>query len=155
MRNKNAKVSDPNSFVSCAGSDVHVLYSSRIMPDGSIKLTPCGKESISELINAQAKFTDISFIVNRLMAGDTSVIRNDSFYADLYEAPKSLAEAMQIQLDAERSFYNLPVDIREKFNNNYRLWIMDAGSEEWKSKMNIAANEVIEKESEVISEQEQ
>lgn len=155
MRNKYAKVSDPNSFISCPGSDVHELFSSKILPDGTIALTPCGKESISELINAQAKFTDISFIVNRLMAGDTSVVRNDSFYADLYDAPKSLAEAMQIQINAERAFYDLPVDVREKFNNNYRLWIMDAGSEEWKTKMNIAVPEVIEKESEVVSEQEQ
>lgn len=151
MRNKNAKVSDPNEFVSCSGSDVHVLYSSKILPNGNIALTPCGKESISELINAQAEFTDISFIVNRLMVGDTSVVRDGAFYADLYNAPKTLADAMQIQIDAEKAFYDLPVDVREKFNNNYRLWIMEAGSEDWNKKMNIV-KEVTEKESEEVNE---
>lgn len=154
MRNKYAKVSDPNTFVTNSGSDDHILYSSKILPDGTIALTPCGKESISELINARAQFTDISFIVNRLMAGDKSVVRDGAFYADLYDSPKNLAEAMQIQIDAERAFYDIPVEIREKFNNNYRLWIMTAGSEEWIKNMNIAAPAAAEqKESEVVEQE--
>ena len=76
MRNKNAKVSDPNKFVTDHGSDIHILYSSKVLPDGTIQLTPCGEESISQKINAEKEFTDIAYIRHRLEMGDMSVLRD-------------------------------------------------------------------------------
>lgn len=137
MRNKNAKVSDPNTFVCNPGSDEHILYASKVTPSGEIILTPCGKESISEKINAEKEFTDISFIISRLRMGDTSVLRDGAVYGDFYSAPKSLAEAMQLQIDAERKFYELPLTIRNQFNNNYRQWLIECGSNDWCIKMGI------------------
>ena len=139
MRNPNSKVSDPNDFVTCPGSDEHILYSSKILPTGEIVLTPSGKESISEKINAQKEYTDINFIISRLTAGDTSVLRDGAIYGDFYRAPKSLAEAMQLQIDGERKFYELPLKVREQFDNNYRKWLMQCGTDDWCAKMGIAA----------------
>ena len=148
MRNKNAKVSDPNSFVTCPGSDEHIIYSSKILSDGTIQLTPCGKESISEKINAEKEFTDIAYIRHRLEMGDTSVLRDGAVYADLYSAPKSLAESMQLQIDAERKFYELPLEVRNKFNNNFRQWMLTAGTPDWIRDMNII-EDVIKEDEEV------
>ena len=131
MRIKSAKVSDPNSFVSNPGSDEHILYSVKINPNGEIVLSPCGKESISEKINAQKEFTDIAYIRSRLALGDTSMLRDDGFYADLTQMPKTLAESLQVRIDAERAFYDLPLEVRSQFNNNLNQWLMDAGSDEW------------------------
>ena len=152
MRNPNAKVSDPNIFATCPGEDEHILYASKIMPDGTIKLTPSGKESISEKINAEKEFTDISYIVSRLQAGDTSMLRDGAVYGDFTKAPSSLAEALQLKIDAETAFYALPKEVRAKFNNNVNLWIMEAGEDDWNEKMNIIKEKVeeVEKESEVV-----
>lgn len=152
MRNPKAKVSDPNKFYTDSGSDEHILYSSKVLPNGEIRLTECGKESISERINAQKEFTDIHYIISRLMMGDTSVIREGAVYGDFTKAPKNLAEALQLRLDAEKAFYELPVDVRNKFNNNLNQWIIDAGSPEWMTKMNIVQEKVEEKESVEVSE---
>lgn len=152
MRNSKAKISDPNKFITDPGSDEHILYSSKILPNGEIRLTECGKESISEKINAEKEFTDIHYIVSRLMMGDTSVLRDGAIYGDFTKQPKNLAEALQLRIDAEKAFYDLPVDIRNKFNNNLNQWIMDAGSEEWVKKMNIVQEKVDEKESVVADE---
>lgn len=137
MRIKTAKVSDPNSFVSNPGSDVHILYKSKINPRGEVILTPNGKESISEKINAQKEFTDMAYIRSRIAAGDMSVMKDPGVYADVTKLPKTLAESLQIRIDAEHAFYQLPSDVRQKFNNNFNQWLIDAGSEEWNKKMNI------------------
>lgn len=154
MRNKNAKVSDPNKFVTCAGSDIHVLYSSKLLPNGEIRLTESGKESISEKINAQKKFTDISYIVNRLAMGDTSVLRDGAIYGDFTTVPKSLAESLQIIIDGQSKFDQLPLEVKNKFDNNYYQWIMSSGSPEWMTKMGIPIEKIVEevKESETINE---
>ncbi len=133
MRNKYAKVSDPSSFVTDPGSDVHVLYDAKLLPTGEIRLTPSGKESISEKINAEKQFTDIAYIRSRLALGDTSVLRpSDSvMYADLTKAPKTLASHLQVFINARQSFESLDLETRNKFNNNYLKWLQDAGCPEW------------------------
>lgn len=149
MRNKNAKVSDPSSFVSDPGSDIHVLYDSKLLPTGEIRLTPNGKESISEKINAEKQFTDIAYIRSRLALGDTSVLRPAAslMYADLSKAPKSLADHLQVFINARQSFEHLDLETRNKFNNNYFKWLSDAGSPGWIESMKEYLPElVIEKE---------
>ena len=152
MRNKNAKVSDPNKFITDPGSDEHILYSSKILPNGEIHLTPCGSESISEKINSEKGYTDINYIVSRLQVGDSSMLRDGGMYGDFTEAPKSLAEALQIRMDAEKAFYELPKETRALFNNNLNQWIIDAGTEDWCKKMNIIKEPEDIKEEVVVDE---
>lgn len=152
MRNKYAKVSDPNSFISDSGSDIHVLYDAKLLPNGQIRLTPSGKESISEKINAEKRFTDINYIRTRLALGDTSVVRPSAslMYADLSKAPKTLASHLQMFINARQSFDALDLDTRNKFDNNYLKWLQDAGAPDWLDSMkNYLPELVIEKESEV------
>lgn len=137
MRNKNAKVCDPRKFITCSGNDVHILYSSKVLPNGQIRLTPNGKESISEKINAQKNYTDMSYLISRLLAGDTSVIRDNAIYGDFTKSPKSLADALQIMIDGQDKFNALPLDIRNKFDNNFYKWIMTSGSNIWYQLMGI------------------
>ena len=149
MRNPNAKVSDPSKFVSDPGSDIHVIYTGKLCPDGQIRLTESGKESISEKINAEKMFTDINYIRSRLALGDTSVVRPASslMYADLSKAPKTLADHLQIFINARTSFENLDLETRNKFDNNYLKWLHDAGAPDWCETMKDYLPElVIEKE---------
>lgn len=138
MRNKNAKVCDPNSFVTCPGCDEHILYSAKILPTGEIRLIPSGKESISEKINAEKHFTDISYIVSRLQMGDTSVLRDGAMYGDFTKVPKTLAESLQLVIDGQRKFDQLPLEVKNKFNNSYYAWISSSGSKEWLDAMGFA-----------------
>lgn len=137
MRNLNSKVRESKLFVTQSGSDVHILYSSKVLPNGQIRLTPSGKESITEKINAQKEFTDMSYIISRLMVGDTSVLRDGAVYGDFTVAPKSLAESLQIIIDGQQKFDALPLDVKNKFDNNYMKWIMQSGSVDWFNKMGL------------------
>lgn len=137
MRNPKAQVSDPNKFITFPGSDDHILYDSKLLPSGEIVLTPNGKESISEKINAEKEYTDIRYICQRLALGDTSVVRPASslIYTDLTSAPKTLAESLQIFINARSSFDSLDLETKNKFDNNYLRWLQDAGTKEWSESM--------------------
>lgn len=142
MRNDKARVPDPNEFVTCPGETEHIVYTSKVMEDGTILLTPCGKENIKELINSYVDQTDISYIMAQLAVGNTSVLNNKTpMYGDFTEAPKDLRHAMQIMLDGEKAFYQLDLDTRQKFNNDFRQWLVTAGSESWLKNMGAAPSD--------------
>lgn len=154
MRNKNAKVSDPNKFVTSAGDRFHITYAAKVEPDGLISLAPSGKEDIQEYINSFRDSTDMNFILNRLAVGDTSVLnQKQAIFGDFTKLPKTYAETLQLVIDAEHNFYELPLDVRNKFDNNYQKWFATAGSQFWLDAMGItsepAAVKVSESESEV------
>jgi len=150
MRNPKAKVSNPNSFISDPGSDTHIIYTGRLLESGEILLTESGKESISQKINSEKEFTDIAYIRQRLSMGDTSVLRSDISYGDYRDLPKDMRGALDLLINAERTFDTLPVDVKEKFNNSYLNWLQTSGSEDWAKKM--YPNEV--KEDDLVIEKE-
>lgn len=138
MRNKNSKVSDPNSFVSNPGTKEEILYDAKVLPDGQIELRPAGKKNIQEYIDSFRESTDISFIVQRLKNGDVADLNlRDGFYADMTKMPTTRAEFMQLFIDMERKFNELPLEIRNKFDNNYRNWYAQGDTQEWYEKMNL------------------
>lgn len=135
MRNNKAAVSDPNQFYTSPGSEDHVIYSPRVNPDGTVSLFESGRESIKERINSFREQTDIAYILKRLQLGDTSVLRSDGAYGDFTQMPKTFAEALQLQIDGEKKFMQLPLDVRNEFDNDFRKWFASAGSEDWLNKM--------------------
>lgn len=142
MRNKNSKVSDPNSFVSNPGTEEEIVYDATVLPDGQIELKPAGLKNIKEYINSFRESTDISYIVQRLKNGDlTDLNLKEGFYADMTKMPKTRAEFLQLFIDMERKFNELPLEIRNKFDNNYRNWYATGDTEEWYVKMNLLQNE--------------
>lgn len=153
MRNKNAKVSDPNGFITEPGSPERVIYDAQVGPDGVIEVVPAGKDNIQEKIESFRQSTDMSFILKQLALGNNEVLNQEpGMYGNFLDMPKTMAEAMQRQIDAEKVFYKLPVDVRGKFENDYRRWLVSAGSDEWIEKMGFAtADEVIEKGEETAS----
>lgn len=137
MRNPKAKVTDPNKFVTCSGDTVKIEYSAKILENGNILLKESGKTDIKAMINSFREQTDMAFILKQLMLGDTSVLRDGAMYGDFTVMPNNMIDAMQLMLDGERAFYELDLETRQKFDNNYRNWLINAGSEEWMKKMNI------------------
>lgn len=138
MRNPNAKVSDPNEFCSCPGEKMHNIYSAKLMEDGTILLKKTDEEDIQAKIDSYRDQTDMAYVLRQLMLGDTSVLtQKEPMYGDFTQMPKNMMEAMQLMIDGEKAFYELDLETRQKFDNNFRQWMIDAGSPEWCKKMNI------------------
>lgn len=146
MRNPNACVSDPNSFCTEPGSRFRTLYSAKVRADGSLDVQESGKEDIQDYIESFRDSTDISFVLKQLALGNTSVLNQSAAqYGDFTHMPRTMAEAMQLQIDAEREFYKLPLDVRGKFENDFRRWLVSAGSADWLDKMGfVSKNDQVE-----------
>lgn len=127
---------DPNSFVSCSGDRYRILYSPVVQSDGTILLKESGKEDIQQMIDSYRDQTDMTFILERIKAGDTSMFREDSpMFGDFTNMPKNYAEFLQLYIDKEKQFLELPLDVRNSFDNDFRKWFASSGSEEWFEKM--------------------
>lgn len=136
MRNKYAVVSDPNSFVTDPGSRYHIIYDPVVKSDGTIVLEESGQDDIQEYIDSFRDQTDMSFILQRMALGDLSVLSQKTpMYGDFTNMPKTYAEALQLVLDSEKKFMQLPLEVRNLFDNDYRKWFATSGSDEWMQKM--------------------
>lgn len=137
MRNPKAKIVDPNNYHTCVGDEFKITYTAKILDNGTIFLKESGKENIQAKIDSFRDQTDMAYILRQLMLGDTSVLRDGAMYGDFTIMPNNMLDAMQLMIDGERAFYELDLETRQKFDNNFRNWMIDAGSDEWCKKMNI------------------
>lgn len=138
MRNKNAKIPDISKMFTDPGQDEKIIYEGKLQKDGTVLLVEVGKESMQQMIDAWKEQTDMSWIIKNLEMGNTQVInRVPSCFGDFTEMPKTYAEVLQLRIDAQTAFEKLPVETKQKFNNNFNEWFMEAGEGEWFEKMNI------------------
>lgn len=145
MRHPEASVRDSNSFVSSSGDTFHLRFSPRVLENGEIKLVESGKDDIKAMINSFRDSTDMSFILQRLAAGDTSVInQRPGVFGDFTKLPTTYAEALQLVIDGRREFDSLPLDVKNSFNNDFRQFLASAGSPEWTEKLSVLKPSVVE-----------
>lgn len=96
-------------------------YESVVERDGSIRLIPAGERQLDLEIQADRDAGDINIIVRRYAAGDVNVLnRVQGYYGDIMDLPKNRQEMLQAVLTAEQHFDDLPMEIREMFNNDWR-----------------------------------
>ena len=136
MRIKGAKVSDPHDFSTCSGDTERIEYAPLVNPDGTIDLKPCGTIVIQEYIDSFRDQTDMSYIISRIEMGDDSVLNpNPAMYGDFTNMPKTYAEVLQLVMDKEAQFMELPLEVRNQFDNDFRKWFATSGEEVWFEKM--------------------
>ena len=123
-------------FSTCAGSRFYVEKHGEVLPNGVIKLVPDREIDLQEKYNSEYPATTIDNIL-----ANSSPFQNfadDGLHGiDVTQLPKSFAEFLQFQIDRKRDFDRLPVDIKQKFNNDLNQYMASAGSQEWFDKLGI------------------
>lgn len=128
----NVVASKRGRFITSSGSPEHELFTPELQPNGIIKLVHFGVENTDEIIQSYYESTTLEAILMRFSNGDLSALnRYQPIYADLSTAPKSLAEGLQAVINSRQAFDALPVDIKNKFDNDFNKWLMSAGSDDW------------------------
>lgn len=134
-------------FVCNPGSPIAPVYQSRYDEKGDIVVEEVGKENLYDYIQSFKDSCDVNYLVKRYAAGDVDVLsRVQGVYADVTKMPKTLAESVQLQIDAERGFESLPADIKQKFDNNFVKFAAAAGSAEWFEKLGFEKKDVVKEE---------
>lgn len=112
------------------GSPIKIEYQLRII-DNSEEIVETGKSNLYEYIQSHADSVDITKILERCaLIQDYSMLnRMPTAFMDVTEMPGNLAEAYAQVQDAKNFFDRMPVEIKEKYQNNFVEFISDIGSE--------------------------
>lgn len=117
-----------NEFSTPEGSPYEDIYSVKVLKDGTCVLEVTGKKNVQDEINAWKEHTDMSYIL-RAMATGQYMPRDNIMYGDFTQTPETLSDALQTIINAEKAFYELPLEMRNKFDNDWKKWMVMANSE--------------------------
>lgn len=110
-------------FVTSSGERQHVRYEPRFNGE-SVVLREVGREDIQERIEAFAPYTDLNYMLSRLKVGDSSVLNTrQAMYGDFTGLPTNAIDAVNLVQTAESRFLELSSEDRQKFNNDFRVWL--------------------------------
>lgn len=124
------------TYYSVSGSEEKQTYVAVQMTDGTFNLVEGEVIDIQEEIDSHAESCSIEHIISLCAAGDTSALnRVQGSFIDTTVFPDSYAECLQIVINGRSEFDRLPLEIRQKFDQNFVQWFESAGSEEWCEKM--------------------
>lgn len=125
-----------DGFYTCHGDPVKIILSPVIDEYGRMDFRENGKVNTDEEIQSYAESCDLNLIIQRFQNGDIDVLsRNKPMYGDFTNLPKTYAEFLQKKIDAEKAFYKLPTEVRDKFDNDLNQFLAVAGSEDWFEKL--------------------
>lgn len=114
------------------GDPIHIIYSPKVSKTGSIELVESGKENTNDYIQSFVASTDIHVIIARIMNGEQQLLYSrPGSYGDFTKLPQTYAEALQLQIDSNNLFNSLPVEIKQKFDNDSSKFFASAGTEKW------------------------
>lgn len=140
-----------NKIVSCPGCPIKEVYKPIVNRDGTITLVVDGHVNTDEEIQSYAESVDIDVIISRYMNGDIEALnKHIGTYGDFTQMPKTYAEVLQMQIDARNTFDSLPIEIKQKFNNDPNEFFAQSGQEEWYKKLEPVLN--LEKKEEEVKE---
>lgn len=114
------------------GSPIKIEYQLRII-DNAEEIVETGKSNLYEYIQSHADSVDITKILERCaLIEDYSILnRMPTTFMDVTGMPTNLAEAYAQVQDAKNFFDRMPINIKEKYDNNFIDFLSDLGSEKF------------------------
>lgn len=125
-------------FYADPGERFQQEYTGVRLADGTINLVESDVTDLQEYINSFEESCSIEHIMAMCQAGDTSALNKaQGSYIDCTQMPKTLRGVLDLVIDGQMKFNQLPIEIKEKFGNDFNRWFEEAGSEDWMKKMDI------------------
>lgn len=114
------------------------MYSPRYDDNGVLDLEVTGQENLYEFIQSHKESTDIHVLLTRFANGETDVLsRMQGFYADVSDMPKTYAEVLNAVIAGEETFARLPVEIKQRFDNSFAVWLASMDSPDFSERMGV------------------
>lgn len=128
------------------GSRVVPVYSPKLDERGNLELEVTGQENLYDMIQSHKDSCDINLIVQRFRSGDVDALnKRQAAFIDTLQMPKNYAEMLNTVIACEDYFTNLPLEIRQKFDNNFGSFMSEYGSESWADKLGLVENAHMQK----------
>jgi hypothetical protein len=123
------------------GNIMEPQYKERYDENGNAYLEQVGEINTYEKIQSYKDEVDPMSILARYAAGDTTVMANPGWYIDTSKLPENYIEWRNLMNEQKEKFETLPLEIRNRFGNNFDSWAATAGEPEWLEKMGIMPNQ--------------
>jgi hypothetical protein len=123
------------------GNIMEPQYKERYDENGNPYLEQVGEVNTYEKIQSYRDEVDPMSILARYAAGDTTVMANPGWYIDTSKLPANYIEWRNMMNEQKEKFEALPLEIRNRFNNNFDNWAATAGDPEWLKNMGIMPNQ--------------
>lgn len=121
------------------GNPEKLVYSPRYSDTGVLDLVVTGKENIYDYIQSHKESTDIHVLLERFANGEEDVLsRMQGFYGDVTSMPKTYAEVLNAVIAGEETFARLPVEVKQRFDNSFAVWLSSMDSPDFSERMGIA-----------------
>lgn len=114
-----------------------------IYEDGDLKWITKEKENVYAKIQAEKDAVELHAILKRYEDGDDSALNKvEGMYMDTVDLPKNYAELYSAVSRADDIFYNMPTEIREKYNNNAATFWRNYGTEAFDDLVNAYRSDI-------------
>lgn len=130
------KLYSRDRITSNAGSPFRNTYKYDYDEDGNKILVVAGKDNIYDQIQAEFENCDLHCILSRYAKGEIQDLNmRAGFYADLTKMPSNIFD-MHVQVEAAHEMFDqLPLEVREQFDNSYSKFLSNYGSEHFMNVM--------------------
>lgn len=118
-----------NNSTPC-GNDLEPTYGYEVDKKGLKVLKENGKKDVFSEIQTHLEDTKIENVIQRVIAGDESILRPNAIYGDISEHPKNMIEAMNMIHSLENTYSQLSDDAK-KLYPTIESFVENAGTENW------------------------
>lgn len=120
---------DCSRAVSNRGDRYRVERMAQVDDSGRLELKITGKMDLYDEIQSHKDSCDLNIIVDRILHGDEYARQRlkarEGMYGDFAEMPATKQEMLNQIMAAEDFFNRLPVEEKQKYNNNMYEWLMN------------------------------
>lgn len=132
----------PEAKENCSGNRMEPQYAERYDENGKAYLEKVGEVDTYEKIQSYRDECDVMAILSRYAAGDETALAAPGWYIDTSKLPSTYTEYMNMMNEQREKFDQLPLSIRNKFNNNFNEYMATAGEESWLQNMGISTEKI-------------
>ena len=119
-------------FVSDPGNPMKEIKHGELQVDGTILLVVDRIENTDETIQSFAPSTMIENIMARIEAGQTELLnQKQGFFMDTVGMPSTMADVLNLVIKGKEVFEKLPVDIKQRFDNDFNKWFIAMDKEDF------------------------
>ena len=104
---------------------------------GQKELVITGETNVYDKIQEALEETKIENVINRVIAGDVTVMRANGQYIDTTQIPNNMIEVRKTMQNLENTWQGLPQEMRNKYNNSVDAFIAAAGTNDWLTDMGV------------------
>lgn len=133
---------DRNEVFTEPGSPIKNVYGAMYDKKHNLVVEKKGEENLYAYINSFADSVDINVLVTRFTNGDReALLQRAGAYIDISSMPTNLNDFISLSQSATALFDTLPVEVKNKFDNNVMEFVSMVGTKEWNEIMNTSQAE--------------